>query len=73
MHYSILIQILHIFMKIATSINSGGDLHVHRHLEKCIMDVLHICALLLGQTEGNFEKYCIFAQPEVHYWWALQC
>ena len=68
MDYSILIQIHRIFMKIATSINSGGDFHVHR---QCIMDVLPICTLLFGQTEGILEKYCILAQSEVHYWLAL--
>ena len=31
-HYSILIQIHHIFMIIATSINSGGDIYVHRQV-----------------------------------------
>ena len=29
-----------------------------------------ICALIFGQTEGIFEKYCILAQSEVHYWLA---
>ena len=61
-------KIHHIFMKITTSINSGGDIHVHR---QCIMDVLPICALLFGQTEGILAKYCILAQSEVHYWLAL--
>ena len=51
-------------MKIATSINSGGDLDVHR---QCIMVVLPICALLFGETEGILEKYFILAQSEVHY------
>ena len=40
-------------------------------INKCIMDVLHICALRFRQTEGILEKYCILAQPEVHYWLAL--
>ena len=58
MDHSILIQIHHIFMKITTSINSGGDIHLYR---QCIMDVLSICALLFGQTEGILEKYCILS------------
>ena len=33
--------------------------------------MLHICAVLFGQTEGILEKYSIFAQSEVHYWLAL--
>ena len=61
-------KIHHIFMKITTSINSGGDIHVHR---QCIMDFLPICALLFGQREGILEKYSILAQSEVHYWLAL--
>ena len=68
MHYSNLIQIHHIFIKIATSINSGG---IFMSIDKCIMDVLPICALLFGQTEGILEKYCILAQSEAHYWLAL--
>ena len=68
MHYSILIQIHHICMKIATSINSALDLHVHRHW---IMDVLPICALLLGQTEDILGNYCILAQSEDYFWLTL--
>ena len=33
-------------------------------IDKCIMDVLPICALLFGQTKGILEKYCILAQSE---------
>ena len=40
-------------------------------IDKCIMDVLPICALLLGQTEGILEKYSILAQSEGHYWLTL--
>ena len=56
-------KIHHIFMKITTSINSGGDIHVHR---QCIMDGWPICALPFGHTEGILEKYCILAQSEVY-------
>ena len=68
MHHSILIQIHHIFMKIATSINSGGDLHVHRQVYHGYFACL---CTFFGQTEGILEKYCILAQSEVHYWLAL--
>ena len=51
-------------MKIATIINSGGDF-------KCIMGVLPICALLLGQTEDILGKYCILAQSEGYFWLTL--
>ena len=40
-------------------------------IDKCIMDVMPICALLFGQTEDILENYCILAQSEVHYWLAL--
>ena len=33
--------------------------------------VLLICALLFGQTEGILEKYCILAQSEAHFWLTL--
>ena len=36
-------------------------------IDKCIMDVMPICALLIGQEEGILEKYCIIAQSEGHY------
>ena len=35
-------------------------------IDKCIMDVLPICAFLFGQTEGILEKYCILAKSELH-------
>ena len=34
-------------------------------IDQCIMNVLPICELLFGQTEGILEKYCILAQSEV--------
>ena len=34
-------------------------------IDKCIMDVMPICALLYGQTECILEKYYILAQSEV--------
>ena len=40
-------------------------------IDKCLMDVLSICALFFGQTEGILAKYCIFAQSKVYYWLAL--
>ena len=40
-------------------------------IDKCIMDVMPICALLFRQTEGILEIYYILAQSEVHYWLAL--
>ena len=40
-------------------------------IDKCIMDVMPICALLFRQTEGILENYCNLAQSEVHYWLAL--
>ena len=30
-------------------------------IDKCIMDVMPICALLFRQTEGILENYCILA------------
>ena len=41
-------------------------------INKYIMEVLPICALLFAKTEGILEKYCILAQSEVHYWLALK-
>ena len=49
-HYSILIQIHHIFMKIATSINSGGDLHVHRQVH-------HGCLAHLSTSFWTDRRY----------------
>ena len=40
-------------------------------IDKCMMDVMSICALLFGQTEDILEKYCILVQSEVHYWLTL--
>ena len=59
-YYRILIQIHHIFMKIASSNNSLGD-------NGCFA----IFALLFGQTEGILEKYCILVQSEGLYWLTL--
>ena len=36
-------------------------------IDKCIMDVMPICALLFRQTEGILKIYCILAQSEVNY------
>ena len=63
-HCSILIQVHHVLIKITANINSGGDF-------KCIMDVLPICALLLGQTEDILGKSCVFAQSEGYFWLTL--
>ena len=46
-------------------------MEIFMSIDKCIMDVLPICALLFGQTEGILEKYCILAQSKVHYWLTL--
>ena len=46
-------------------------MEIFMSIDKCIMDILPICSLLLGQTEGILEKYFIPAQSEVHYWMAL--
>ena len=55
LHCSILIRIYHIFMKIATSINFGGDLYVHRQVH---YGFLTISALHFGQAEVILEEHC---------------
>ena len=51
--HSILMKIHHIFMKITSSINSGGDIHVYR---QCIMDVLPICALFFDRQKLSLKN-----------------